>query len=57
VSRPRRSTLNAPRFVGIDVSKDHLALHLRPEGTAFRVDNGEAGVALVVARLTASGRT
>jgi transposase len=43
--------MNAPRFVGIDVSKDHLDVHLRPEGTAFRAGTDEAGVAAVVARL------
>lgn len=42
-------------FVGIDVSKDHLDVHLRPAGEAFRVANDEAGVAALAARLAAAG--
>lgn len=40
-------------FVGIDVSKDHLDVHLRPTGEAFRVDRDEPGLARLVARLVA----
>lgn len=42
--------MNAPRFVGIDVGKDHLDVHVRPDGTAFRAATDPAGVAGVVAR-------
>ena len=43
--------MNPPRFVGIDVSKDHLDVHVRPDGTAFRNSTDPAGLASVVARL------
>ena len=33
----------APIFVGIDVSKDHLDVHIRPLGQAFRIPNDPAG--------------
>lgn len=41
-------------FVGIDVSKDHLDVHLRPSGTAFRVARDDAGLADLVGRLVAA---
>jgi transposase len=41
-------------FVGIDVSKDHLDVHLRPTGDAFRVGRDEPGLADLVARLAAA---
>jgi transposase len=47
--------MGAPRFAGIDVSKDHLDAHVRPDGTAFRAAADEAGDAAVVARLAAAG--
>jgi transposase len=47
--------MSAACFVGIDVSKDHLDVHLRPTGEAFRAAADEAGVAAVVARLAAAG--
>jgi transposase len=31
-------------FIGIDVSKEHLDVHLLPQGRAFRVTNDEAGL-------------
>jgi transposase len=40
------------RFVGIDVSKDALDTHLRPDGTTRRFDNTPAGLAALVAWLT-----
>jgi transposase len=40
-------------FVGIDVAKDRLDVHLRPTGEHFRVDRDEAGLAHLVARLVA----
>lgn len=43
--------MNAPQFVGIDVSKDHLDVHIRPDATAFRSPSDPAGLASVVARL------
>lgn len=42
-------------FAGIDVSKDHLDVHLRPTGEALRLGNDEPGIARVVARLAAAG--
>lgn len=42
-------------FVGIDVSKDHLDLHVRPAGDAARLANDEPGVAALVARVAAAG--
>jgi transposase len=44
-------------FVSIDVAKDHLDVHLLPQGTAFRAANDEEGVADLVARLGAAGPT
>jgi transposase len=38
-------------WVGIDVAKDHLDVHVRPTGLAFRVANDEAGVTGLVGRL------
>jgi transposase len=40
-------------FVGIDVSKDHLDLAIRPGGPATRHSYDPAGLAALVARLTA----
>jgi transposase len=45
----------AATFVGIDVSKDHLDVHVRPTGEAFRAAADEPGVAAVVARVAAAG--
>ena len=42
-----------PTFVGIDVSKHRLDVHLRPSGERFTVDHDEAGVAALVERLAA----
>jgi transposase len=41
----------SPTFVGIDVSKAHLDVALRPTGDAFRLDNTPAGLGALVARL------
>ena len=38
-------------FVGIDVSKDRLDVHLRPSGEAFAVSRDGAGIAVLVDRL------
>src|SRR4051794_9907077 len=42
-----------PTFVGIDVSKHRLDIHLRPSGEGFTIDHGEEEVAALVARLVA----
>src|SRR4051794_19311869 len=38
-------------FVGIDVSKDRLDVHVRPLGVGFSVGNEAAGYAGLIARL------
>jgi transposase len=43
----------APTFVGIDVSKHRLDVHLRPAGESFTIDYDEEGVAALVERLVA----
>src|SRR4051795_9194932 len=43
----------SPTFVGIDVSKHRLDVHLRPSGEHFTVSHDEAGVAALVERLAA----
>ena len=40
-------------FVGIDVSKDHLDVHVRPWAESFRVASDEAGISTLLARLVA----
>ena len=45
--------MSAPSFVGIDVSKARLDVHVLPAGTAFAVANDPAGLADLVARLAA----
>ena len=35
--------MSTEAFVGIDVSKDHLDIHVRPAGTARRFPNTDAG--------------
>jgi transposase len=47
--------MTAPRFAGLDVGKDHLDLHIRPDGAAARCANDDAGIAAAVARLAAGG--
>jgi len=39
------------RFVGIDVSKDHLDVHVRPTGDSFRVRYDDAGLVTLVEHL------
>ena len=41
-------------FVGIDVSKTHLDVCIRPSGEAFRVDNDEGGLADLAVKLVAT---
>jgi transposase len=44
--------MSAETFVGIDVSKDHLDVHVRPAGTARRFANTDAGLRALVKFLT-----
>ena len=48
-----KATAPAPTFVGIDVAKRRLDVHLRPSGEALTVDHDEEGVAALVGRLAA----
>jgi transposase len=41
-------------FVGIDVAKDTLDVHVRPHGDAFSVSNDSQGIAELVTRLAAA---
>jgi transposase len=43
----------APVFVGIDVSKHRLEIHVRPAGEGFTVDRDEGSAAALVERLAA----
>lgn len=43
--------MSTARFVGVDVSKGHLDLHARPDGTAARYTNDPAGIATLLARV------
>jgi transposase len=43
----------APVFVGIDVSKRRLDIHLRPSGESFALDHGEEEVTALAERLLA----
>jgi transposase len=45
--------MSTPCFVGIDVSKDHLDVHVHPLGQAFRLANDPDGIADLVQRLLA----
>jgi transposase len=44
-------TSSEPRFVGIDVGKAHLDVHVHPSGAAFRVSRDLAGLDDLVLRL------
>lgn len=44
-------------FVGIDVSKGHLDVAVRPTGEAFRVANDDAGISSLVDRFKSMGVT
>src|SRR6516162_10299817 len=55
-SRPQsqegdRMTASQDVFVGIDISKDRLDVHVRPLGVGFSVSNEAAGHAALIARL------
>jgi transposase len=47
--------MSHPCFVGIDVSKASLDVHLRPQGKSFRLANDPDGIAILVERLKALG--
>ena len=38
-------------FIGIDVAKDHLDVHVRPTGEVFRVTSDDAGLGTLLTRL------
>ena len=40
-----------PCFVGIDVSKAHLDVYVRPSGESFRVSHDDAGFVTLIARM------
>jgi transposase len=40
-----------PCFVGIDVSKVHLDVYVRPSGESFRVSHNDAGFTTILARV------
>ena len=46
-----------PIFVGIDVAKDRLDVHIQPSGEAFSVARDDAGLADLVRRLHPLGVT
>ena len=43
----------APTFVGIDVAKHRLDVHLRPSGESFTINYGEEELTALVERLAA----
>jgi transposase len=47
----------SPTFIGIDVSKGHLDLHVRPSGHAERFDNTSEGVASITTRVVTQAAT
>ena len=47
------TSLSVDTFVGIDVSKAHLDVYLRPVGLAFQVDNSPSGIAALIEKLRA----
>ncbi len=42
---------NGTSFAGIDVSGDHLDVHITPPGEAFRVENNPTGIEDIARRL------
>ena len=51
VSPHAQGRVMPPLFVGLDVAKDHLDVHLRPTGETFTVGQDEAGLTALVTRL------
>jgi transposase len=43
----------APVFVGVDVAKHRLEIHVRPAGEGFAIDHGEEEVTALIERLVA----
>jgi transposase len=43
------------QWIGIDVCKRWLDVHLRPQGTSFRVSNNESGIRALLTYLQAPG--
>jgi transposase len=50
--RTHRETMGDGMFVGIDVSKDRLDVHLRPSGDTFAVMHDGEGIAALIQRLS-----
>jgi transposase len=50
-------TPTAPMFIGIDVSKAHLDLAVRPSGDRWQVDNTAEGIAELVTQLSSRSPT
>lgn len=44
-------------FIGIDVAKDHLDVHVHPTGEPFRVTSDDAGLAVLLTRVRALSPT
>lgn len=44
--------MTSSAFVGIDVSKHHLDVHVRPTGESFRLPNTDDGIATLLARVS-----
>jgi transposase len=44
--------MTSPAFVGVDVSKGHLDVHIRPSGESFRLPNTDDGIASLLARVS-----
>ena len=53
IQRNRVMDQAAPVFVGIDVSKHRLDIHLRPSGESFTIDHDDGSVAALIERLGA----
>ena len=49
----QRNVTNQDRYVGIDVSKDHLDVHVHPDGLAFAVRRDAAGLEELIGKLKA----
>ena len=54
-ARAADATREVQMFVGIDVSKERLDVHVRPSGESFAVPRDEAGIATLTERLAKAG--
>ena len=52
-SHLEETAMTAPTFVGVDVSRDHLDVFVRPVGERWTVDNDEKGLVELTERLKA----